>query len=125
MSAKTRRRRTKQIKRQLAQSRDRKSAVETVSTSTPGNITRPKPGSASFKWWLCDVEQKTACNNVQCHGHRILKPGDQMVVRYIPKEFLCVACADERGIPYKPSRRWEERHTKTIRLRPREARRVH
>jgi hypothetical protein len=51
------------------------------------------------------VKRKCACNR---HGG-ILKVGDECVFRHTPREILCVRCADELGIDYRLSAKWEAR----------------
>jgi len=62
-------------------------------------------GSSSPKWWLTLVSQNTCCANVSCR--RPLRIGNEMVYRAKPRTALCVACAQESRLFYRPSRVWE------------------
>jgi zona occludens toxin (predicted ATPase) len=63
-------------------------------------------GSSSSAWWLTIVLTTTCCAN--CAG--ILRARREMVYRHAPREALCVACADRRGLKYRPSVKWEREY---------------
>jgi RNase P subunit RPR2 len=58
--------------------------------------------------YLTIVSRPACCNDC---GHS-LRPGSECVYRFEPREILCKDCADERKIPYRPSRRWEKANRK-------------
>lgn len=61
-------------------------------------------GSSTSRHSLTPVTQKAACN--ECGG--ILCPGRQCVYRHTPREILCVPCAEQQHLSYRPSLRWEQ-----------------
>ncbi len=64
-------------------------------------------GSAAGKWWRTVVTRDTCC--ARCGG--MLRRGRDMVYRAIPREALCLGCAnkDEVACKAKPSLLWEAR----------------
>jgi hypothetical protein len=55
--------------------------------------------------YLTVVSRPCSCNG--CGGK--LRHGAECVYRHTPREILCVACAERRGVKYRPSLRWERR----------------
>jgi hypothetical protein len=53
--------------------------------------------------YLALVRHKCACT--ACGG--ILNVGSECVYRHTPREILCPACAESRGLKPRPSHRWE------------------
>jgi RNase P subunit RPR2 len=58
--------------------------------------------------YLTIVSRPACCNDCG----RSLRPAAECVYRFEPREILCKECADERTIPYRPSRRWEKANRK-------------
>lgn len=95
--------------RQREKKRKKKAAVALAQAESR------RSGSSSGKFWLTLVTQKTCC--AKCGG--ILVVGREMVYRAQPREALCVACADGRGVFYRPSVRWEKETLRRRRSRGR------
>jgi hypothetical protein len=53
--------------------------------------------------YLTIVSRRACCN--RCGGS--LREGAECVYRHTPREILCVLCADDKKIHYRPSMRWE------------------
>jgi len=85
--------------------RKRKKSAAQVQTQAQARQT----GSSAGRHWLTPVEHKTCCARAGCRA--ILRPGAAMVYRHTPRETLCVGCAKREGIRYRPSLRWERKHT--------------
>lgn len=78
-------------------------------------------GSGQRKWWLTIVTKKASCNR---HGD-VLAEGRPMVYRHVPREVLCVPCADsDPSVTYRPSVRWERRRQADAARRGARARRA-
>ena len=58
------------------------------------------------------VVSRPACRN-RCGGS--LRDGAECVYRHTPREILCVLCADDKKIHYRPSMRWERLQRKSKR----------
>lgn len=61
-------------------------------------------GSSAEKWWLTVVSKATCC--ARCGG--MLRKGREMVYRHTPREALCLGCAEDAEIKWRPSARWEQ-----------------
>ena len=80
--------RERKRKERAARNRDRMASRRTASNGT---------------YWLTPVRPKTCC--AKCRD--ILNIDAEMVYCSSPRESLCVACATEARIFYRPSLRWE------------------
>jgi hypothetical protein len=64
---------------------------------------REQQAKYADRHYLTIVSRAACCN--RCGGS--LRDGAECVFRYTPKQILCVSCADEEQIHYRPSMRWE------------------
>ena len=61
--------------------------------------------------YLTPVSRHCCCN--RCGGS--LRAGrDDAVYRHTPREILCLRCADAGKVPYRVSRKWEQRKEKQL-----------
>jgi hypothetical protein len=63
-----------------------------------------RSGSASPHWWLTIVIRNASCN--RCGG--ALRMGRPMVYRAVPREVICIDCAERDGVSSRPSVQWEQ-----------------
>jgi hypothetical protein len=59
--------------------------------------------------FLTPVSRNCCCN--RC-GTSLRDGRDDCVYRHTPREILCLNCANLERIPYRPSSKWERRHSK-------------
>jgi hypothetical protein len=72
-----------------------------------------RSGSSAGQWWLTPVLRDTCC--AKCAG--LLRRGKKdMVYRHRPREALCIDCAEDLGVSFRPSARWEERRLRRRKL---------
>jgi hypothetical protein len=81
--------------------RERKRKKNTAQQSAQTESRRS--GSAAERWWLTYVRMDCCC--ARCAS--ILRRGREMVYRHMPRETLCVRCADRERVPYGLSLRAE------------------
>lgn len=68
-------------------------------------------GSASENWYLTLAKTPCSCNEPGCGRHfRASRPRhvQEIVYRKSPMTIYCLDCAIKKGLPYRPSRSWEE-----------------
>ena len=75
------------------------------------NNVRTRHGETMKGRHYLTVVQRDCCCNVCGRSLRIAR-ADDVVYRHEPRELLCLSCADDRGVEYRTSQRWERSRTR-------------